>query len=409
MHVVDVRPCQAKLGRCCLRSCCRRTRCVIAAASEYQQGRPSALVVGAGVIGLTSAIRLLQLGFDTHVVAHRRAQESVSFGAGAIWELPPFKASPVERSSAWALVSRDIFDALKHGRGVFQRRTHYLYTQQGDYPADKSLTHKLRDFHAGNPPQEVGSRYVYGYSHIAPIIDMPTYLPFLQKMCGALGGRISYSAEPVATLHDASTMAARSVGRAVIPDVVVNCCGLGAATLGGVADSGVIPVRGIKVYVDAPDVKPVSVYIEEPRDASTSFTSITPRGDTGMWACSGVAQPGATSLDVTQEEIAAIMERCTDLLPALKGKPVVGTWAGLRPLRQASVGGIRLEADRMEDGTLVVHNYGHGGAGVVTSWGCAQDVGALAVAEARARQWPLQPLTSMPHDFADVPLPRTRE
>ena len=41
---------------------------------------------------------------------------------------------------------------------------------------------------------------------------------------------------------------------------------------------------------------------------------------------------------------------------------------GLRPVRPRNV---RLET---EDGTRIVHNYGHGGSGVTLSWGCALEV-----------------------------------
>lgn len=34
---------------------------------------------------------------------------------------------------------------------------------------------------------------------------------------------------------------------------------------------------------------------------------------------------------------------------------------------------VRLEAEKVE-GRTVVHNYGHGGAGVTLSWGCAEEV-----------------------------------
>jgi D-amino-acid oxidase len=47
----------------------------------------------------------------------------------------------------------------------------------------------------------------------------------------------------------------------------------------------------------------------------------------------------------------------------------LGHRVGLRPARP----GDRLELDAI-GGTAVVHNYGHGGAGVTLSWGCAEAV-----------------------------------
>jgi D-amino-acid oxidase len=44
--------------------------------------------------------------------------------------------------------------------------------------------------------------------------------------------------------------------------------------------------------------------------------------------------------------------------------------AGLRPHRAKSY---RLEPELLGN-KLVVHNYGHGGAGITMSWGCAQEV-----------------------------------
>jgi len=44
--------------------------------------------------------------------------------------------------------------------------------------------------------------------------------------------------------------------------------------------------------------------------------------------------------------------------------------AGLRPWRQDTY---RLEAEP-QDGRLIVHNYGHAGAGITMSWGCAQEI-----------------------------------
>lgn len=56
----------------------------------------------------------------------------------------------------------------------------------------------------------------------------------------------------------------------------------------------------------------------------------------------------------------------------------IRTTVCLRPFRAP---GFRLAAEKLDD-KLCVHNYGHGGAGITLSWGCAQ----LAAAEARASE-----------------------
>jgi glycine/D-amino acid oxidase-like deaminating enzyme len=53
---------------------------------------------------------------------------------------------------------------------------------------------------------------------------------------------------------------------------------------------------------------------------------------------------------------------------------VIRTTVGLRPHRD---GGFVLRADKLDDKTLI-HNYGHGGAGMSLAWGCGTLVGELA-------------------------------
>jgi len=53
---------------------------------------------------------------------------------------------------------------------------------------------------------------------------------------------------------------------------------------------------------------------------------------------------------------------------------VIRTTVGLRPHRD---GGFVLRADKLDDKVLV-HNYGHGGAGMSLAWGCGTLVGELA-------------------------------
>jgi D-amino-acid oxidase len=69
-----------------------------------------------------------------------------------------------------------------------------------------------------------------------------------------------------------------------------------------------------------------------------------------------------------------MMQRAVDICPALtdgrgiEHLDVVRHSVGLRPLRD---GGIRLDREQIE-GIWVVHNYGHGGAGYQSSYGCAR-------------------------------------
>lgn len=51
---------------------------------------------------------------------------------------------------------------------------------------------------------------------------------------------------------------------------------------------------------------------------------------------------------------------------------------GLRPYRNKTY---RLEKDALSNGKSVIHNYGHGGAGITMSWGCAQEVADIVTAQ----------------------------
>jgi hypothetical protein len=49
---------------------------------------------------------------------------------------------------------------------------------------------------------------------------------------------------------------------------------------------------------------------------------------------------------------------------------------GYRPVRDPDGDGVRLELAQ-EAGRSVVHNYGHGGAGITLSWGCVLRVARI--------------------------------
>jgi D-amino-acid oxidase len=87
----------------------------------------------------------------------------------------------------------------------------------------------------------------------------------------------------------------------------------------------------------------------------------------------GTAIDGEESIAEDEAETPAILHRCAALAPefaSLKPEDILEVKVGLRPVRPA----VRLEVEAPTPGRWLVSNYGHGGAGITLSWGCAAEV-----------------------------------
>ena len=69
-----------------------------------------AVVVGAGVVGLTTAISLAEAGLSTRVVTAEPPPAATSAAAGAIWG--PVRCGPPERCLAWAVTGLEVLSGL---------------------------------------------------------------------------------------------------------------------------------------------------------------------------------------------------------------------------------------------------------------------------------------------------------
>lgn len=152
--------------------------------------------------------------------------------------------------------------------------------------------------------------------------------------------------------------------------MVVLATGIGARELPG--DPAMSPVRGQVVRVRAPAVQRWVLDEGHPE----GLVYVVPRVDDVV--CGGVDEPGAESQSPDPDTAWRILARCTDTVAELAGAEVVGHAVGLRPYRHS----VRLERDPTDP--AVVHCYGHGGAGVTLSWGCADEVTALVTGQATA-------------------------
>jgi D-amino-acid oxidase len=131
-------------------------------------------------------------------------------------------------------------------------------------------------------------------------------------------------------------------------------------------DDSLSPVRGQIVYVDQPGL--TEWLIAE--DAADEVTYVVPRKHDVV--VGGTSQEGDWNLNADPATAERMLARAVALIPPLAKAEIIGHRVGLRPARSS----IRCEATDL-GGRRVVHCYGHGGAGVTVSWGCADEVLAL--------------------------------
>lgn len=312
-----------------------------------------AVVVGAGISGLASALELQRRGWRVAIVTDRPAAASTSYLAAAVWF--PTRAGPRDKVLDWGTRTYTVLaeQAAQGVPGIVMRESLALYREPPDEPWWAAAVGGVRLAE----PVELPPGYQYGLRFVVPLAEMPAYLPWLVARFEANGGRLEY----------------RQLGSLAELDapVVVNCAGLGAREL--VGDLSVVPVRGQIVRVVNPGLR-MSVRDEEhpggrayvhPRDRDCILGGTL---DEGTW--DDHADPATSD---------AILARCRDLVPALADVEVLEHIVGLRPARPS----VRLEVDPGRDAAgpaKVIHNYGHGGSGITLSWGCAEEVATLATA-----------------------------
>jgi D-amino-acid oxidase len=292
------------------------------------------IVIGAGVVGLTCAVRLLEAGHRVDVLARDLPRETTSAVAAALWY--PYRALPQDRVTAWSAASYDELARLakEDGTGVRMLPGTEVLTSSAPDPwwvgAVSGLTRVA-------PP----GRYADAWSFTAPVVEMPVHLDWLAGRVEQLGG----------------TLTRMNLSKLPKGPLVVNCAGIGSRLLAD--DRSVTPVRGQVVRVEQFGLDHWWLHSEGP-------TYVVPRSHDVV--VGGTDDEGEWSRTPVEATARLILERATELVPELAGARVLGHKVGLRPARPV----VRLERDGH-----IVHCYGHGGAGVTLSWGCADEVTAL--------------------------------
>src|SRR6266542_443727 len=279
------------------------------------------VVIGAGVIGLTTGVCLAEAGLRVRIRTSAPPAATTSAAAGAL--IGPAFIEPADRVAAWNAATIAAFSALAADPAT------------GVHVITGTMVSR-----SGAPP--------------APPSTAPPAAPPADPAAPALP-------PPVTSLAEAAAAA----------PVVVNCSGVAANDLAG--DPGVRPVRGQHVIVENPGLDEFFV----DGAIGPEFVAILPHA--GHVVLGGVAEVDSWSLEPDPGTAERILERCAKVEPRLRGARVIGHRVGLRAERLA---GVRLDAERLGT-TLCVHCYGHGSVGVSLSWACAREIAEL-VAHRRA-------------------------
>lgn len=315
------------------------------AARPSEQSTPTdVLVLGGGVAGLSAALCLLRAGARVRVAARAYLAGTTSAVAAAFWY--PYRAYPEAMVAPWARTSYARFAELTQAApeaGVTRHEAVEVFPQFTAAPAWAS---DLPDF-AFLAPADLPPGFGAGHRFTSYVVETPIYLPWLMRQIEIAGGELvvhSY-ADLDEALHDCPR--------------VIDCTGLGAREL--VPDPSVYAVRGQVVRVRNPGLS--RVWVDE--HSGHGITYVVPRSHDVVLGGTADEREEDTTPDPARTP--AIIARCARLEPALADAEVLSVAVGLRPARPT----VRLEAETRPGG-LVVHNYGHGGAGVTLSWGCAE-------------------------------------
>lgn len=310
------------------------------------------IVIGAGVIGLTSAVVLAERGRRVEVWSREPAVDTTSALAGGLWW--PYRIEPEAAAGEWALRSlREMAELAGRPAETGVRMVDGTHAEVGLAELGPWAA-RVPGLRAAGP-KELPTGYGHGLRARTPLLDMPAHLDYLHRRLAGAGGTVT--ARTVGSLVEAGRAAA----------TVVNCTGLGARDL--VPDPDVHPVRGQIVVVDNPGV--TEWFAAAAHDAA-DILYVLPQ-PYGV-VLGGTALEHVWDRTPTPVTAEAIVARCARVYPALADAPVLAHKVGLRPARSR----VRLEAARLPGGARLIHNYGHGGAGVTVSWGCALAAAELA-------------------------------
>lgn len=355
-------------------------------------------IIGGGVSGVTTALTLQLLGYETEIYTAKAADQITDKNAHPEFT-SLFPSASVIPHSVYSdqlqnlfELSQTIFYELRKRTfpGLTIRKHFEIFESDPGQPDYCSWMPDFRPIEAADPdevPHRSDSQNLYGWSFDCIFADWPLYFPALIDLYRQSGGKII---QQKLTSDDITDLPGQTV---------INCSGAGSPFLFDdpvekqlvlrghllhkpeaplITDSGGETVSynytpQASVYADASG-KACDVYCYPRKDGwvlggSRQAGRLTDTGEwdgdtikTSSYEIDGIRFPSQIidlNSEILETTYGLSLDYAEDLSPSV----------GYRYIRSRD-NGLRLDRETIA-GKTIYHNYGHGGAGVTLSWGCA--------------------------------------
>ncbi|XP_058121434.1 D-aspartate oxidase-like [Anopheles ziemanni] len=332
--------------------------------------QPQFVILGGGIIGLSCAVRLSEKYPDAslHIIGEHFSPHTTSDVAAGLWGPYALGNTPETTCRKWAKDTHTYMHQLwRSGHaekcGLCLVPVVELFTAEEETtPWWHNIvfgfqTHHLQPEHAELLGHKLGQNmYRTAISYVTFTCEPTRIMSHYRKILSARNAQ--FRTERLESLRCLTRLNINSNA------IIINCLGLGAQSVVGDTDLG--PIRG-----QVQKVKAEGVFHSFANDECY----IIPNTDT---VTLGGTKQKSTRTRPCPVDRYMIRTNCTAIVPSLREARLLKDAVGLRPVRST---GVRVEMENvylfdgeMDDASLLVHNYGHGGAGITLAWGCAGEV-----------------------------------
>jgi D-amino-acid oxidase len=304
-------------------------------------------VIGAGISGMSSALKLVEAGNAVSVFAKAFSPNITSNRAAAFWL--PYHIRNDKRGINWCRKSYEVYKELSKDPATGISLKQLIKVVAEDVPVDE-IDRTWKDFMPADsfraiPHEQLLPGYIEGDEAEVPLIETQIFLPWLQAQLEDKG--VAFHEQTIKNFDQLDDH-----------DLIINCSGLGARELCN--DQQLVPYRGQVALLSPKEGLPIFLDNEKPQ-------YIVPRKDAII--IGGTYEENVFDEVTEPKTIEFLLQKAFNIYPELKEQKFLGSWAGLRPHRHD----VRLERENN-----IIHNYGHGGSGFTLAFGCAEDVVKLA-------------------------------